>query len=109
MPATCGLACEVCGFPDKGLCPIGRCVAGTDSQAPQKLERFTAAMGHPCLILQCAIKKGKDYCFQCDEFPCTRTRFDENLYKAWVRINEIIRSKGLEKYYELTVKRPRYM
>jgi len=70
MPSVCGLACEVCGFPEKGLCPIGRCVPGTDPNAPEKLEKFKAAMGHPCFILECAIKKNVDYCFRCDEFPC---------------------------------------
>ena len=70
MPATCGLACEVCGFPEKGLCPIGRCVPGTDPQASGKLEKFKAASGHPCMILECAINKGQDYCFQCENFPC---------------------------------------
>jgi hypothetical protein len=70
MPATCGLACEVYVFPEKGLCPIGRCVAATDPKAPEKLEKFKAATGHPCLILDCAIKSNVDYCFRCDKFPC---------------------------------------
>jgi hypothetical protein len=56
MPSACGLACEICGLLEKGLCPIDGCVAGTDPRAPEKLEKFTAAMGHPCLILECAIK-----------------------------------------------------
>jgi len=70
MPGACGLGCEVCGFPEKGLCPIGRCVSGTDPKALEKLEKFKTAMGHPCFILECAINKKVDYCFRCDEFPC---------------------------------------
>ncbi len=70
MPSACGLACEVCLFPEKGLCPINRCVSGTDPIAPEKLEKFKAAVGHPCLILECAINKKVDHCFRCDEFPC---------------------------------------
>ena len=70
MPSACGLACEVCGFPEKKLCPIDRCVAGTDPKAPEKLEKFKAAMGHPCFILECAINKKVDHCFKCDDFPC---------------------------------------
>ena len=70
MPSACGLACEVCGFPGRGLCPIGRCVPGTDPSAPEKLEKFKAAMGHPCSILECAINKNVDHCFRCGEFPC---------------------------------------
>jgi hypothetical protein len=70
MPATCGLACEVCGFPDRRLCPIDRCVPGTDPKAPEKLEKFKAAIGQPCLILDCAIKNNVDHCFRCPKFPC---------------------------------------
>ena len=70
MPAACGVGCEVCEFPERGLCPIDRCVAGTDPRAPEKLEKFKAAIGHPCFVLECAISKKVDYCFRCDEFPC---------------------------------------
>jgi hypothetical protein len=71
MPAACGLACEVCVFPEKGMCLVGdRCTAGTDPEAPEKLEKFKAATGHPCLILECAIKNNVDYCFRCHKFPC---------------------------------------
>ena len=70
MPATCGLACEVCGFPERKLCPTDRYAPGTDPKAPEKLEKFKAAMGHPCLILDCAIKNNVDHCFRCENFPC---------------------------------------
>ena len=79
MPATCGIACEICGFPGKALCPIDRCVAGTDAKAPEKLERFKAAMGHPCLILECAINKGVDHCFRCEQFPC-ETHYQQEVF-----------------------------
>ena len=62
-----------------------------------------------CGVRPCHQEKAVDFCFQCDEFPCNKTNFDEGLYNAWVRINEIIRKEGIEKYYELTVERPRYM
>ena len=71
MPSACGIACEVCGIQEKGLCPFGDgCVAGTDSRAPEKSEKFKAATGHTCLILECAIKNRVDHCLRCDEFPC---------------------------------------
>jgi len=60
-------------------------------------------------VRPCHQKKQVDFCYQCDEFPCNRTNFDENLYKAWVRINEIIKKEGIEKYYEGTLIRPRYI
>ena len=81
MPAACGLACEVCGFPGKGLCVTGGgCVPGTDPKAPEKLEKFTAAMGHPCPILECAINKKVDHCFRCDEFPCDIHYYKQKIY-----------------------------
>jgi hypothetical protein len=61
-----------------------------------------------CGVRPCHQEKQVDYCYQCDEFPCDRTNFDEPLYSAWIKINEIIRTSGLEKYYQLTSDRPRY-
>jgi len=45
-------------------------VPGTDPRAPEKLEKFKAAMGRPCFILECAIKNKVDHCTRCDQFPC---------------------------------------
>ena len=70
MPAACGLACEVCGIREKVGCAPDGCVPGTDPKAPEKLEKFKAANGYPCFILECAIKNKVDYCLRCDEFPC---------------------------------------
>jgi len=94
MPSACGLACEVCQFPEKGLCPVGRCVPGTDPRAPEKLEKFTAASGHPCAILECAINKNVDHCFRCDEFPCD-IHYKQDLYsdKLLDMIKDMLRKK----------------
>jgi len=70
MPAACGIACEVCGFLVKGVCPIGGCVAGTDERAPEKLEKVKEVIGMPCAVLECAIKNKVDYCLKCEGFPC---------------------------------------
>ena len=61
-----------------------------------------------CGVRPCHQEKQVDYCYQCDEFPCDRTNFVEPLYSAWIKINEIIRKSGLEKYHQLTIDRPRY-
>jgi hypothetical protein len=80
MPAVCGIACEVCVLADKGMCPLGdRCIAGTDPKAPEKLDRFKAATGHTCLILECAINNNVDYCFRCDKFPC-ETHYQQEIF-----------------------------
>ena len=80
MPATCGIACEICGFLEKGICLVGDgCVAGTNAKAPEKLEKFKATTGHPCLILECAIKNDVDYCSRCDKFPC-EVHYQQEIY-----------------------------
>lgn len=62
-----------------------------------------------CGVRVCHRTMGVDFCWECADFPCDRTGFDESLHLAWRRINEIIRSKGLEAYHELTRNRPRYV
>ena len=62
-----------------------------------------------CGIRPCHQEKGVDFCFQCEEFPCAKTNFDESLHQVWVLINEKIRQTGIEKYYEKTRSRPRYV
>lgn len=93
MPAVCGLACEVCLFKDHGQCLCGGsdgCVAGTDPRAKEKLQEFNDKLGFPCQVLNCAIWKGVDYCFRCNEFPCTTHKgyiYNES-FLAWVKANK---------------------
>jgi len=62
-----------------------------------------------CGVRGCQQEKQIDYCYQCDEFPCKKTNFDESLYKSWVLINEKIKKTGIEQYYEKIKTRPRYV
>ena len=62
-----------------------------------------------CGVRPCHQEKQIDFCYQCDEFPCNQTNFDERLNKIWVLINEKIKETGLEHYYERTQTRPRYV
>lgn len=61
-----------------------------------------------CGVRPCHQEKQIDFCYLCDAFPCDRTNFDDGLYKGWVRINEMIKAEGIEKYYEKAIKRSRY-
>lgn len=61
-----------------------------------------------CGVRSCHQEKQVDYCFQCDEFPCKNTNFDERLYKVWVLINEKTEKTGIDQYYEESKIRPRY-
>jgi hypothetical protein len=83
------------------------------------LDYFAAENCHGCRNEQCRLFKKcgvrpchqelqVDFCYECDEFPCDRTNFDESLYKSWVTINEIIRKKGIETYCRKARMRSRY-
>jgi len=61
-----------------------------------------------CGVKQCYKDKKVDYCYQCNDFPCNNTGFDENLNHRWLLINERIREIGLESYYNEIKDKPRY-
>ena len=61
-----------------------------------------------CKVNQCHRVKNADYCFQCSEFPCGNTGFDDNLKQRWLKINARIREIGLEDYYQEIKDKPRY-
>ncbi len=61
-----------------------------------------------CKVKECAITKGVDFCFQCNEFPCSETGFDEHLYNRYVEINKKMKEKGIVDYYETIKDLPRY-
>ena len=61
-----------------------------------------------CGVRPCHQEKGIDFCYQCEEFPCGHTRFDESLYQTWVAVNERIREQGIEAHAEKAGSRPRY-
>lgn len=53
-----------------------------------------------CNVRTCSEEKKVDFCFQCDEFPCRHTGFDEHLYKRHVDINKRIEAIGVAAYYQ---------
>lgn len=61
-----------------------------------------------CKVRDCFEKKGVDFCFQCSDFPCDNTGFDEHLQKRSIDINMRMREIGVEKFYEETRDKPRY-
>ncbi len=61
-----------------------------------------------CGVKSCHQKKHIDFCFECDEFPCNKTHFDEHLHKRWIKLNERIQEIGIESYYTETKDKPRY-
>ena len=62
-----------------------------------------------CGVRKCHQEKQIDFCYLCDEFPCKKTNFDEDLYKRWVMINEKIKETGIEELYEKSRSRQLYL
>lgn len=61
-----------------------------------------------CKVRDCHEKKAVDFCFQCSDFPCENTGFDEHLHRRSVEINLKMRETGVEKYYLEIKDKPRY-
>jgi hypothetical protein len=61
-----------------------------------------------CNVRECSERKRVDYCFQCSEFPCNNTGFDEHLQKRWKQINTKMKECGVEVYYNEIKDEPRY-
>jgi hypothetical protein len=61
-----------------------------------------------CGVAACYKQKGVDFCFQCDEFPCQKSNFDQNLKQRWVAMNLRMNEIGVEEYFEEIRNVPRY-
>ena len=61
-----------------------------------------------CNVRGCSEVKHVDFCFQCEEFPCNKTGFDEHLYNRHININNRMKEVGVEMYYEEIKDLPRY-
>jgi len=61
-----------------------------------------------CRVKECHRGKQVDFCYQCHEFPCNRTGFDDHLQKRWIAIGAQIKKTGIERYYLETINKPRY-
>jgi len=61
-----------------------------------------------CKVRDCYETKGIDFCFQCSDFPCDNTGFDNHLHKRSVDINMRIKEIGVEEYYNEIKAKPRY-
>jgi hypothetical protein len=61
-----------------------------------------------CNVRRCSERKGVNFCFECSDFPCNNTGFDEHLHKRSVAINNKMKEIGVENYYEEIKDKPRY-
>lgn len=61
-----------------------------------------------CKVRLCSENRKVDFCFQCSDFPCNNTGFDENLNKRSVEINLKMKEIGVDAYYKMVKDKPRY-
>lgn len=61
-----------------------------------------------CAARRCFKEQGVDFCFQCDEYPCTRNDYPESFEERWRAGNDRMREVGVEEYYRETLRKPRY-
>ncbi len=62
-----------------------------------------------CNVRECYKLKGVSFCFECAEFPCNKTGFDEHLKQRWIKINNRMKRIGAEAYYKETQEGSRYV
>lgn len=61
-----------------------------------------------CNVRICSEEKKVDFCFQCDEFPCNDSGFDEDLELRWKKINQRMKDIGVEAFFKETQGDQRY-
>lgn len=63
-----------------------------------------------CFILTCTKEHGADYCGECAEFPCDRTKelFEEEVYLQWMQGNTEIKNTGIENFWIKNSTKPHY-
>lgn len=64
-----------------------------------------------CFILECSKSHGVDFCGECNEFPCNKTKdiFNDIVLEDWLIGNNRIKEIGIEKYYEETITLSHYL
>lgn len=70
--------------------------------------RGTCGILPNCGVIKCYQKKGVDFCFQCNEFPCYKTNFNPELKAKWIQMNNRMKEIGIISYLEETKDLPRY-
>jgi hypothetical protein len=61
-----------------------------------------------CSARTCFKEQGVDFCFHCEEYPCERNAYPENMDRRWRSYNDRMREVGVEEYYRESLERPRY-
>ena len=91
--AACGLNC--------GLCP--RYYTSGSSRCPGCAGEGFSDVHPPCGVLSCSQRKGFEYCFECDEFPCKKYDGDDQVDSFITHKNQFLdmekaKRLGIEAY-----------
>lgn len=63
-----------------------------------------------CFLLECTKSHGIDFCGECEEFPCQKTRglYEDQVYSQWLKGNQKIRDYGILSFWENNCETPHY-
>jgi hypothetical protein len=61
-----------------------------------------------CKVRDCHERKNVDFCFECSDFPCNNTGFDQHLEKRSIDINKRMQEIGVQEYYNEIKDKSRY-
>ena len=107
--APCGLSCRKCfAFKQGNIGKHSLALKGYLSAPDCDGCRKGTCKWPDCEVQACFREKGVDFCFECDEFPCDKTNFDEHLKKRWIQMQERLKEIGIAAYYEENRDQPRY-
>jgi hypothetical protein len=65
-------------------------------------------MDSNCIVPECTKNQSIYFCYECRDFPCEKTGFDDGLKEKWIRKNLKIKEVGVEKYFEEEKNIPHY-
>ena len=128
--------CVMCaeGVIKESATRLAAALAGFEHMAPRVADRASALAGYQqfsevlaffqgagctgcrsgggtlpfCAARTCFREKAVDYCFQCQEYPCDRNHYPDNLADRWRANNDRMREVGVEQYYRESLSKPRY-
>lgn len=70
--------------------------------------RGTGCILTSCKVGHCVREMNVDFCFECDEFPCTRHNLPPALEARWKENNETMLEQGVQEFYHSIRNAPRY-
>lgn len=70
--------------------------------------RYGEAMNPACAAKDCHKDEQVDFCFQCNQYPCTNNNFNEDIYNKWKGNNDLMKEEGIEAFYIKQKEKTRY-